>query len=156
MKLLDRLARLKERKQKKATESSAENRPGSFLSPSGWVLVVLLLIVAGLGTLTFFEFWVWTKVPPALAGLWEISDGPGKGSTFEFSRNGQMEFIPNVGKGRSRKARVLVRDKTLVILETDPRTGEDMRLKNTIRELTATTLILELENGDVLKMVRLE
>ena len=67
-----------------------------------------------------------------------------------------MELIPNFRNGKSRKARVAVRDKTLVMIEKDPRTGGELRTKYTIRELTADTLILELEKGDFLKMVRLE
>jgi hypothetical protein len=40
------------------------------------------------------------------------------------------------------------------MIEPHPRTGKELKIEYTIRELTADTLILELKNGDVLRMVR--
>jgi len=155
MKLSDKLQILKHKKAPDGTGPAPE-RARNPIATSTWVLVGLILILGGVGTLFVFEFFIWTKVPPELVGLWEIDEGPPKGSTFEFTRKGGMEFIPNAGKSKPRKARVVVRDKTLVMIEKDPRTGGALRTKYTIRELTADTLILELEKGDFLKMVRLE
>ncbi|HMF16209.1 MAG TPA: hypothetical protein VKE98_03340 [Gemmataceae bacterium] len=152
MKLSDKLQILKHKK----TPDGTGPQPQCARNPiatSTWVLVGLILILGGVGTLFVFEFFVWTRVPPALVGVWEINEGPPKGTTFDFDRNGDMELIPNFGNGKSRKARVIVRDKTLVMSEPD-RTGKELKIEYTIRELTADTLILELENGDVLKMVR--
>ena len=155
MKLSDKLQILKHKKAPGETGPTPE-RTGIGIATSTWILLGLFLILGGVGTLFVFEFFIWTKVPPALVGLWEIDEGPPKGSTFDFSRSGEMEFIPNVGKQKPHRARVVVRDKTLVIMEKDPRTGGKIKTEYTIRELTADTLILEPEKGDALKMVRLE
>ena len=153
MKLSDKLQILKHKKTSDGTGPEPQ-RAENPIATSTWVLVGLILILGGVGTLFVFEFFIWTRVPPALVGVWEISEGPGKGTTFDFDRNGDIEFIPNFRNGKSRKARVAVRDKTLVMIEPHPRTGKELKIEYTIRELTADTLILELKNGDVLRMVR--
>ena len=156
MKLSNQVAALQKRKWTKAMATHRGQDQARSGSWRRWLWLALGLLVVGAGTLAVFEFFVWTKVPPALVGLWEINEGPPKGSTFEFSRRGEMEFIPNGGERNPFKARVVVRDKTLVMIEKDRRTEKEVSTKSTIRELTANTLILELENGDVLRMVRLE
>jgi hypothetical protein len=157
MKLLAQLAKMKQQKQAKATGSRPEDRSGGLLSPSGWVLVFLILLVAGLGTLAFFEFRVWNKVPPALAGLWEVSEGPRQGDTFEFFRTGTLETILNAkGKYITHRARVALKDKSLWITTPNRHdTGEESH-QVIIRELTARSLILEFEKGQVLRLARLE
>jgi hypothetical protein len=156
MKLSDKLQILKHKKASDGTGPQPQ-RTKIPIATSTWVLVGLILILGGVGTLFVYEFFIWTKVPPALVGLWEINEGPTKGGTFEFFRNGTMEvLVPTKKREVNYTGRIIVRDKTLVEIARDPRTGEKATRKSLIRELTATTLILELENGDVLKLVRLE
>ena len=63
-------------------------------------------------------------------------------------------------KGRTRevthKTHVTLKDKTLLMTTKDPQSRKETVNEAIIRELTADTLILELERGDVLKLVRIE
>ena len=81
MKLSSRLAKLKHHK-----VATASARPGQqaapWITPAAWLLVGLCLVLAGLGTLAVFEFFVWNKVPPELVGFWEVAEGPQKGGTL--------------------------------------------------------------------------
>ena len=52
------------------------------------------------------------------------------------------------------KAKAVLEGKTLVTTSSNPLTREQLVHTSTVRELTATTLVIELESGDVLKMVR--
>jgi hypothetical protein len=47
-----------------------------------------------------------------------------------------------------------VEDRTLWTTTQNPSTRQESTRKSTIRELTAKSLILEFENGDVLRLVR--
>jgi len=156
MKLSAKLAKLRQRKRASASGKPSE-APSSALAASTWVLIALALLLACVGTLTALEFFVWNKIPPGLVGVWEFSDGPQKHGTFEFSRNGTMELRTyNKKKPLTTKALVTVRDKTLFITEKALLTREETTTEGIIRELTADTLILELQKGEVLRMVRVE
>jgi hypothetical protein len=156
MKLSARLAKLRQRKHASAS-GKANEVPSSALAASTCVLIALALLLACVGTLSALEFFVWNKIPPELVGVWEFSDGPQKHGTFEFSRNGTMELRTyNKKKPLTTKAAASVRDKTLFITEKATLGREQTTTEAIIRELTADTLILELEKGEVLKMVRVE
>jgi hypothetical protein len=160
MKLSSKLQKLKqELKQKKALQDAASrlDGPGAFFAPSTWILLGLLVVLGGLGTWAGFEVFAWNKVPAGLVGLWEVEEGPQKGGTFEFFRDGTMEVHLKSKKGTvTHKTQVSVRDKTLVIVAQGLQGHEELTRDCIIRELTAETLILELEQGDVLKFVRIE
>jgi uncharacterized protein (TIGR03066 family) len=127
------------------------------IAPSTMILLALAVVLAGVSTLAVYEFFVWTKVPPELVGLWEVEEGPQKRGTFEFSRDGTMEVhFTNNKKHVSHKTRVSVKDRTLSIAARGFLGQENGTSECAIRELTADTLVLELERGDVLKLVRVE
>ena len=132
---------------------------GHALNLNGVIPVLHQLVSTS--TLIANEFVVWNKIPPELAGLWEVEDGPLKRSTFEFFRNGDFEQTLKVNsKGMkrdvARKTRVALKDKTLLMITKDTQTRKETTAEANIRELTADTLILELEQGDVLRLVRIE
>ncbi len=157
MNLSTRLRQLKKHKEAQNVEAGHSASAGGWLSTSTWILVGLFPVLAGLGILTVFEFTLWNKIPPALVGLWEVEEGPQKDGTFEFFRNGTMEVhLQDKKKEVTHKTQVRVRDRTLVMTKKDFFTREEKTNESLIRELTADTLILELEKGDVLKMVRIE
>jgi hypothetical protein len=154
MNLASRLEKLKQRKLSR--RSQADNGAGAtaWLSSSTWVLLGLCLALGGVGALAVSDYLV--KVPRELVGLWEVEEGPQKGATFEFFRNGAMEVVMRGKKGEvAHKTRVAVRDKTLRVTAKGTQATEDNTGESIIRELTADTLILE-EKGNVLKMVRIE
>jgi hypothetical protein len=154
MKLSARMAKLRKRK---PAHAAADSRPPFAVSASTWVLLGLCLALGGVGTLAVYEFFIWTKVPPELVGLWEVDEGPQKGGTFEFFRDGTMEVLLKAkGKTVTHKTQVSVRGKTLFMTTRDPLTREESTNEGMIRELTRDTLIVELERGDVLKMMRIE
>jgi hypothetical protein len=156
MKLSYKLQRLKRQKSSMQAAPKSE-RAGRWFAPSTWVLLGLCVILAAVATLALFDFVVGTKIPPELVGLWEVQEGPQQGGTFEFFRSGTME-VHLVSKKRevTHKTRVAVKDKTLMMFTKDPLRRQATSNESIIRELTADTLILELEKGDVLRMVRIE
>jgi hypothetical protein len=147
-------------KQKKSTEQGGEksDRLSSRLfAPSSLVLIGLFLVLAAVSALAVRDFLVWNKLPQEMIGLWEVGEGSMKGGTFEFMPNGTMEVqVYNKKKHITHKTRVVVRDKTLFITARDPLALQAVTSESIIRELTADTLILELEKGEVLKMVRVD
>lgn len=151
-------AKIEELKRRQAAKSGADGGGGVAISSATWVLLGLLVIFAALATWAVFEFFVWSKVPPALVGLWEVeAPAPQKGGTFEFFRSGSMEAVLKLKKKDViQKARISVRDKTLWMIPRDSEGGEEATSKFIIRELTADSLILEPEKGSVLRLVRIE
>src|SRR5262245_31272458 len=153
MSLSSRNAPLKQRRPAEA--KSGNPKTGKFRLPR-WAWIALGLLVAGGGTLAVFEFVIWNKVPAALVGSWEVQGGPMSGGTFRFSRSGAVE-IRHRGAAVALDGRASVDGKVLLLTTRDPK---DIRLEqtrpSTIQELTATSLVLELEKGQVLKMVRRE
>ncbi len=103
----------------------------------------------------FFEFVVWNELPSEVVGTWEIADGQHGGDTFEFYRNGMMvgTVYPN-GKEGKINARVKMEGKTLVFTSTQPQTGLVTIQVQTIRTLTSRQMVLEDEQGQILKMER--
>jgi hypothetical protein len=149
------LAQLKQRKRPKGTEAQAGDRTGGQFTLRHWALVALCLFLAAGGTLAVLEFFIWNKVPPELVGTWEVTEGPMAGGTFEFSRTGTLETrVKSKGKYFTIKASVTVEDKALFTTTHEALTGGEQTRKSIIRELTESSLILELENGEVLKMTR--
>ncbi|MBI3407237.1 MAG: hypothetical protein HY040_02635 [Planctomycetes bacterium] len=157
MKLSSRLERLKQDKQSKQAGHKSGLHERGMLSPATWLLLTLCLVLAGVGTLAVYEFFIWNKVPPELVGFWEVEEGPQKGASFEFFRKGEMEIhMKNKKKDISHKTRVVVKDKTILSTSKNPQTRVEKTSPIMIRELTADSLILEFEGGEVLNLVRLE
>ena len=147
-----RIAALKKRKPTPA--QPGEQKTGKFGLPR-WAWIALGLLLAAGGTLAVFEFFIWNKVPPALVGKWEVQGGPMSGGTFQFFRNGTLETRHKKDQTYSMlRASVAVEGKTLLTTTQDTRTGREQTRKSAIRELTANSLAIELEDGAVLKMVR--
>jgi uncharacterized protein (TIGR03066 family) len=156
MKHPTKLARLKLRKHARLTQRTPGGQEGD---PSGrwlWVgLIALCLLLGGAGTWAAFEFLVWTKVPPELVGTWEVEEGAQQGGTFQFLRNGTLiVHLDNQGTDVSFKARAALEGRTLRTTLNNPNSNLEETRKSTIRELTAKTLVLEFESGEVLRMVR--
>ena len=149
------LATLKQRKQKQETARKPGRQRGKTFTRWHWAVLGLSLLLAGGGTWAALEFFVWNKLPPALVGKWEVQGGPMSGGTFQFFRNGTLETRHKKDQTYSMlRASVAVEDKTLLTTTQDSQTGREQTRKSTIRELTAISLAIELEDGAVLKMVR--
>jgi hypothetical protein len=144
------------RRQRAREAKSASGPAGSgMLGLPVWVWLAFVAIVAGAGTLAVFEWVYWKDVPPELVGTWDVEEGPLAGGIFRFSRNGNLEMrLKQKGKEIQLNGQVAVVDKTLRTKTRAPLSGQEETTKSIIRELTARTLILELESGDVLKMGR--
>jgi len=97
------------------------------------------------------EFVVWNRVPAAMVGTWDVQSGSLSGGTFEFSRDGTL-------RTRHRNAdaswQVAVDGKTLLMTLHNAQSGPGMTQRGTIQELTPDSLVIELNRGEVLKMVR--
>jgi hypothetical protein len=154
MKFMARIDSLKRQMQRKANEDYAAGaRP--WVTARAWVLGALCLLLAGVGTLAYFEFTFWNKIPPALAGVWEVSEGPRQGDTFEFTRNGTLETnLEHKKQIITHKNRVVLKGKTLWISAPNLLAQGEQTRKIAIRELTAQSLILELDKGELLRLMR--
>jgi uncharacterized protein (TIGR03066 family) len=148
-------AQLKQRKQTKTTARQGGHRTGWELAPRHWAVIALCLFLAAGGTFAVLELFIWNKVPPELVGTWEVTEGPMAGGTFEFSRTGALVTrVKEKGKYFTLRGDVQVEDRVLLTTTQHPTTGREQTRKSTIRELTESTLILELDNGEVLKLMR--
>ncbi|HYT87617.1 MAG TPA: hypothetical protein VEL76_02755 [Gemmataceae bacterium] len=156
MKLSSQLAQLKQRKQKqKQLGLQGGHGKGSKWGLRQWAVLALCLALVGAGTWAVFEFFIWARLPSGLVGKWVVQGGPMAGGTFEFGRSGTLETrIKDGATVYTLKARATVEDKTLRTTTANPATGTEETRTSLIRELTEKTLILELEKGQVVKMVR--
>jgi len=152
MKLSSRLAKLMRDKAKPTEGKPPAQENGRKFKLWHWALGALCLLVTGGGTWAVLKVFVWNKVPPELVGTWEVKDGPMKGGTFNFFPNGTLE-IRSV-QGPFIRARVAVDGKKLSTTTKNPSTLRDETRTSIIQDLTENSLVLELERGDVLKMVR--
>jgi hypothetical protein len=155
MKLSAHLAELKRQKQLRQAASGPAHAPGGKRVWWRWAVVALCLVLAAGGTWFVLDRFVWSKVPRALVGQWQVTDGPASGSIFTFGRDGSL-VVDAGGSGADLgvKARVVVEGKLLLTVTRDPQTGQEQTRKSTIQELSETSLVLELENRQTLRLVR--
>ena len=151
MKLASQLARLKVERARAAAPKPAPHKKNNAVRRN-WVALGLCLLFAVGGTWAVLEIFIWHKLPPALVGAWEVQGGPMQGGSFEFLSNGTLTIRSN--QGPDMKAHVAVDGKTLLTTTQNPITSRDETRRSAIQELTATSLVLQLERGDVLKMTR--
>jgi hypothetical protein len=158
MKLSTRLEKLKRQKQThqpKRPQPKPVRREGRKWTRWHWGLLALWLLLAAGGTWAVMELVVWNKLPPELVGRWQVKEGPMAGGAFHFFRYGTLEILGvNQGRYYTLKGRVAVEGKNLLTTTQNPRSQQDETRKSVIQELTANTLILELESGEVLKLAR--
>jgi uncharacterized protein (TIGR03066 family) len=109
------------------------------------------------GTWAFLERVVWARVPSELVGKWVVTEGPQEGATFDFYRSGSMVGRVNAGGNEAVvNARIRVEDNKIYSTTTNPHTGRDETMILTIRTLTARELVVEDQQGKVLRMERAE
>jgi hypothetical protein len=124
-------------------------------TPRRWAVPALCLILAAAGTVAVCELVVWNRLPAELVGMWVVEGGSQDGATFEFSRSGALEaHLDNKGMERIMKATVAVKDRTLYVTTQNPHTLQNETRSCLIRELTARSLIVEFEKGEVFHMAR--
>jgi hypothetical protein len=151
MNLNSKLAALKKRKTHKPTAAAPASRKAGKFGVPRWAWIALALLVVGGGTLAVFEFLIWTKVPPALVGTWEVQHGSLSGGTLTFSRDGTLQMRHRTADVRWN---VSVQDKALVMTTRSAYGPAEQTQRGFIRELTANSLVLELDKGEVLTLVR--
>src|SRR5262245_31772479 len=144
-------AKLEALKKRRPTQARAGDHKTGKRGLPRWAWIVFGLLLAGAGTLAVVEFFIWNKVPPALVGTWQVQEGSLSGGTFDFSRDGALRMRH---KNADVKWRVSVNGKTLLMTTRSAHTGAESTQRGTIQELTPNALVLELEKGEVLKMVR--
>jgi hypothetical protein len=94
-------------------------------------------------------------MPPELVSKWVVKEGPQEGATFGFYRGGTMVGRINAdGKEAIVKARIRVEDKAIYSTTTNPHTGQDDTMVLKIRPLTPRELMVEDQQGQLLKMER--
>lgn len=123
------------------------------------LLFVLLTLGVAVGTWALFEFVVWNKIPSELVGKWVVVDGPREyaDATFDFHRSGAMQAIVNLqGKQGTIDATIRVEGKTIFSTSRRPTTGEVRTTIQVIRSLTPTELVVEDEQGKLMKMKRVD
>jgi len=156
MKLSSRIAKLKQQKPMKQTKPRAAPEKSVRVARHHWVLLGICLILAVGGTGAVLYWFVWNKVPAELVGRWEVAGGPMQGGTFEFYRNGTLDVKTNKPgtEDLTIHGRVSLQGKTLLTTTRSPDGRREDTSQSIIRELTPDSLVLELERGDVLKLVR--
>jgi hypothetical protein len=152
---LETLKRQKQARQPKQPKLKLIRREHRKLSPRHWAGIAIGLLLAGAAAWAGCELFLWNKLPPELVGKWEVQEGPMRGGSFLFSRDGTLEIRGEErGNTYTLKGKVAVEDKTLLTTTRNPRTRLDETRKSLIQELTASSMILELESGEVVKLAR--
>ena len=151
MKLSTKIAKLMQERAKRIPPRPAPQKARKSTRRRKALIAICVLLAAG-GSWAVLEFLVWSRLPPELVGNWQVQDGPMKGGSFDFSRNGNLEISSN--QGHVVKARVAVQGKNLLTTTKNPSTSREETHASIIQQLTADSLILELEQGDVLRMVQ--
>src|SRR5204862_8052236 len=140
MKLSAQLAQAKRQKQARQPAPGAVGPRRGPARPRRWALLALCLVLAGGAAWAAREVFVWTRVPAALVGQWEVTEGPMAGGTFAFTRDGLLAIhAEGQGKDYTVKASVAVEGKTLRMTTQDSLSRQEQTRMSTIRELTATS-----------------
>jgi hypothetical protein len=116
----------------------------------------LLAVLTAVSVCAIWEFVVWwNNVPPELVGKWVVREGPQDGASFDFFRGGAMEGKVNIG-GREGIVNGWIRvdGKNLLWTTRHSQTGAEDTRSKIIRTLTAKELVLEDEQGTLLRMER--
>src|SRR4051794_35700077 len=145
-------------KQKPPKKHQPRPAPRPTAAAGSWkrplVLALVALLTAG-GVWAFCEFYLWNELPGAIVGKWVVTEGPQEGATFDFYRSGAMRGRINVnGDEAIVKASVRIEERKLYATTAHPKTGEELTRVQVIRVLSATKLVLEDEQGKLLKMER--
>jgi hypothetical protein len=122
-----------------------------------WSLLGFCLLFATGSTWGVMEFVVGNKLPGELVGKWVVQEGDQEGATFDFFRNGTMVGRVNVqGKLAYVNAAIRVEEKKMYSTTQNPNTGKQDTRVQSIRTLSATQMVLEDEQGRLLKLERAE
>ena len=149
-------------KLKQQIHARKQARTGRSQAPvkASWkrpLLLALTALLVGGATWAFCEFVLWNKVPSELVGKWVVNQGPDKGSTIDFSRNGTMITKINNVKLEGIfeiEARIRVQGKKIHCTIRNQETGEEGTRVQTIKALDETHLVLEDERGMSVKLER--
>jgi hypothetical protein len=125
------------------------------------LLVVAGFVLIGGAAWAALELIVWNRLPSELVGKWVVVEGQMEGATFQFYRDGSMVATAMLGRQqRTLKGRVEIgKQNTLKILYVtarDNETGEDYTVAKVIRVLNARQLVLEDEQGKLLRLERMK
>ncbi len=143
------------RKDGNEAQTARPTEPAQSFSRRHRLLLAILALAVGGATWAVFEFVVWNKLPAELVGKWVVVEGPQEGATFDFYRSGTMVGVINVrGKEGHINARIRVEGTKIYSTTRHPKTGEQMTRVQVIRVLTAKELVLQDEQGQILKMER--
>ncbi|HYV34991.1 MAG TPA: HAD family hydrolase [Gemmataceae bacterium] len=95
------------------------------------------------------------KLPVEMVGKWVVMGGSHDGAIFDFAADGTLEARFNIGGQMSvLKGTVAVQDKKLIVTTQNPQTKQDESKSCVIRELTQQSLVVEIDDGEVFKMIR--
>ncbi len=130
----------------------------NFVDTGMWkrrLLLGLAALLAATSVWAFFEFVVWSQIPSELVGKWVVLEGPQEGATFDFFRGGTMKGKVNIeGREGIVNGHVRLDGKNLLWTTKHSQTGAEDTRSKFIRTLTAKNLVLEDQQGGLLKMER--
>lgn len=137
------------------------NGPGTGFwrrrNPWAWGLGFLLVLFSAYSVYFFFEFVLWPRVPPELAGSWRVVGGDQDGVVLEFWPNGLFQATLKRGEeGAAVRGHVRVNGKQVHITSTDGQTGRSQVKTHVIRQLTPSELHLDDPGGVTVRLVRVE
>jgi uncharacterized protein (TIGR03066 family) len=120
-------------------------------------MIPVLLLAAG-GTWAFFEFVVWNRLPSELVGKWDVVEGPKvyKEATFEFFRHGALEATVNDREMVGKIYATIRVDGNKIFSTTRNNAGQEHTAIFIMRTLTARELVVEDQQGELMKMKRAE
>jgi uncharacterized protein (TIGR03066 family) len=154
-------ARRRERHVRMSAAASDRPTPPSERTGSWrrWLVLALVGVAALGGSWAFCELVLWNRLPAALVGKWVVVEGPREyeAATFDFFRGGAMKATVNVqGNAFVINATVRVEGNTIYSTSRRPQTGEETTHALTIRTLNERELVVEDEQGKIMRLWRAE
>jgi uncharacterized protein (TIGR03066 family) len=122
-----------------------------------WPLALfLLLCLVGSAVISYAVFVnVGENVPPELAGLWQVTDGPLQGATLEFRRDGTVVATKmEHGTKSTTTSSAKIDGKKIYLTSKDDVSGKDDTVVQTIVRLNAEELIIRDMDKHIYRMKR--
>ena len=142
-------------KQTRKSSPSAPPTASAGTSNLRWMAIGFGVLITAGATWAFFEYYVWATTPSELVGKWVVTEGPDKGGTVDFYRNGTMVAkVNNKGMEGIIEAKIRVEDNKIHVTTRHQQTGELGTRVQTIKVLDAHRLVLQDERGMTIKMER--
>jgi uncharacterized protein (TIGR03066 family) len=136
--------------------ASASDTPSDPRKRRVWLVALICLVGATVASFFVFKYLLLPGIPPELVGTWQVTDGPLRGATLEFRRNGTaVAVMYKEGKKETTNQSVRVEGTTMVLTGQDDPSGKNDIVTQTIVRLTDDELVIRDADRNTYRMKRI-